>query len=104
MAQAVAEYSTWLVYSNWEPRLDPPRSDPRFKNLLHRIASNLALALGGSSFLFGETLEADPRFGPPCHISAVVPGSRANLTLPIREGLPTNRPGVLAIHILTQYA
>jgi len=35
--KAIDERSTFLVYSKWEPRLDPLRSDPRFKNLLHRV-------------------------------------------------------------------
>jgi len=35
--KAVAEHSTFLVYSKWEPRLDPLRSDPRFQELLRRI-------------------------------------------------------------------
>lgn len=36
--KAVAEHSTFLVYVKWEPRLDPLRSDPRFEELLRRIA------------------------------------------------------------------
>jgi len=35
--KAVAEHSTFLVYTKWEPRLDPLRSDPRFEDLLKRI-------------------------------------------------------------------
>jgi tetratricopeptide (TPR) repeat protein len=35
--KAVTERSTWLVYSKWEPRLDPLRSDPRFPKLLQRV-------------------------------------------------------------------
>jgi TolB-like protein/DNA-binding winged helix-turn-helix (wHTH) protein/Flp pilus assembly protein TadD len=35
--KAAAEHSTFLVYSKWEPRLDPLRSDPRFQILLRRI-------------------------------------------------------------------
>jgi TolB-like protein/DNA-binding winged helix-turn-helix (wHTH) protein/Flp pilus assembly protein TadD len=35
--KAVAERSTFLVYSKWEPRLDPLRSDPRFKQILKQI-------------------------------------------------------------------
>ena len=35
--KAVAERSTFLVYSKWEPRLDPLRSDPRFQQILKQI-------------------------------------------------------------------
>lgn len=35
--KAVAERSTFLVYSKWEPRLDPLRSDARFEKILQQI-------------------------------------------------------------------
>jgi hypothetical protein len=35
--KAVAERSTFLLYSQWEPRLDPLRPDPRFKQILKQI-------------------------------------------------------------------
>ncbi|MFI5095239.1 MAG: protein kinase [Candidatus Acidiferrales bacterium] len=35
--KAVVDRSTWLVYSKWEPRLDPLRSDPRFDRMLKTI-------------------------------------------------------------------
>jgi tetratricopeptide (TPR) repeat protein len=35
--KAATERATFLVYSKWEPRLDPLRSDPRFKQLMTRI-------------------------------------------------------------------
>ena len=37
LQKAVEERSSFLIYSRWEPRLDPLRSDPRFPKLLHRI-------------------------------------------------------------------
>lgn len=37
LGKAASERSTFLVYSKWEPRLDPLRSDPRFKELLNRV-------------------------------------------------------------------
>jgi TolB-like protein/DNA-binding winged helix-turn-helix (wHTH) protein/Tfp pilus assembly protein PilF len=37
LRKAVDERSTFLVYSKWEPRLDPLRSDPRFKQVLKQI-------------------------------------------------------------------
>jgi len=35
--KAMAERSTFIVYSKWEPRLDPLRSDPRFTQMLKQI-------------------------------------------------------------------
>jgi serine/threonine-protein kinase len=35
--KAVAERSSFIVYSKWEPRLDPLRSDPRFSQMLKQI-------------------------------------------------------------------
>ncbi|HKR85357.1 MAG TPA: tetratricopeptide repeat protein [Terriglobales bacterium] len=35
--KAANERSTFLIYSKWEPRLDPLRSDPRFAKLLKQI-------------------------------------------------------------------
>jgi len=35
--KAANERSTFLIYSKWEPRLDPLRSDPRFGKLLREI-------------------------------------------------------------------
>jgi TolB-like protein/Tfp pilus assembly protein PilF len=37
MDRAVSDRSSWLVYSKWEPRLNPLRSDPRFQQILSRI-------------------------------------------------------------------
>jgi TolB-like protein/DNA-binding winged helix-turn-helix (wHTH) protein/Flp pilus assembly protein TadD len=37
LRKAVDERSTFLVYSKWEPRLDPLRSDPRFGQMLKKI-------------------------------------------------------------------
>ena len=37
LEKAIAERSTFLVYTKWEPRLDPLRSDPRFTQILKRI-------------------------------------------------------------------
>ncbi len=37
LKKAVNERSTFLVYSKWEPRLDPLRSDPRFGQMLKKI-------------------------------------------------------------------
>jgi TolB-like protein/DNA-binding winged helix-turn-helix (wHTH) protein/Flp pilus assembly protein TadD len=37
LKKAIAERSTFLVYTKWEPRLDPLRSDPRFTQILKRI-------------------------------------------------------------------
>ena len=37
LQKAASERSSFLVYSEWEPRLDPLRSDPRFSQLLKRI-------------------------------------------------------------------
>jgi hypothetical protein len=35
--KAIAERSTFLIYAKWEPRLDPLRSEPRFKRILKQI-------------------------------------------------------------------
>ena len=37
LQKAFEERSTFLIYSKWEPRLDPLRSDPQFRNLMLRI-------------------------------------------------------------------
>ena len=37
LEKAVTERSTLIVYSKWEPRLDPLRSDPRFTQILKQI-------------------------------------------------------------------
>jgi TolB-like protein/Flp pilus assembly protein TadD len=37
LEKAYEERSSFLVYSLWEPRLDPLRSEPRFQQLLHTI-------------------------------------------------------------------
>jgi len=37
LKKAVDERSTFLVYSKWEPRLDPLRADPRFGQMLKKI-------------------------------------------------------------------
>jgi serine/threonine protein kinase/Flp pilus assembly protein TadD len=37
LEKAFEERSSFLIYSRWEPRLDPLRSDPRFQALLRRI-------------------------------------------------------------------
>jgi len=37
LQKAVDERSSFLIYSRWEPRLDPLRSDPRFQSVLHRM-------------------------------------------------------------------
>ncbi|HKR83573.1 MAG TPA: tetratricopeptide repeat protein, partial [Terriglobales bacterium] len=37
LKEAEGERSTFLVYSKWEPRLNPLRSDPRFEQMLKEI-------------------------------------------------------------------
>lgn len=38
LEKAFQERSLFLIYSRWEPRLDPLRSDPRFSSLLRRMS------------------------------------------------------------------
>jgi hypothetical protein len=35
--KAVEDRSTWLVYSKWEPRLDPLRNDKGLADVIHRV-------------------------------------------------------------------
>jgi TolB-like protein/Flp pilus assembly protein TadD len=54
LQKAFEERSFWLIFSRWEPRLDPLRSDPRFQDLQPAWAFQLRLALATRrSFLFG---------------------------------------------------
>src|SRR5438552_5402639 len=63
LEKAYEERSSFLVYSLWEPRLDPLRSDPRFQELLHRIgfsSSNPAVLEKSIAVLPFENLSRDP--------------------------------------------
>jgi eukaryotic-like serine/threonine-protein kinase len=63
LERAYEERSSFLVYSRWEPRLDPLRSDPRFQELLHRIglsSSNAAVTEKSIAVLPFENLSRDP--------------------------------------------
>src|SRR5439155_21324130 len=63
LEKAYGERSSFLVYSLWEPRLDPLRSDPRFQELLHRIgfsSSNPAVLEKSIAVLPFENLSRDP--------------------------------------------
>jgi len=37
LEEAYQERSDWLTYLNIEPKLDPLRADPRFKDLVRRV-------------------------------------------------------------------
>lgn len=45
--KAVAERSTFLVYSKWEPRLNPLHADPRLDKCYGKSGSRTKRASGG---------------------------------------------------------